>query len=449
MKKIILLLLSMILMFSTLVGCKKGDELVNPVHIMNDFESVVDMQMFKPGRIDSGGWQLQQDYVTSGKYGVRYENYSRAVDGDTSTDPVWTSQTRVYETGEDWSRKMGDAFLITLDVYNPNDIVYAVGIRMTYGNGSTSVTKWVDCAPKQWTTVEYDIQKEFMPQTVINDRTGETAAIVNSISMIFRRLKTNYILYFDALKIYYNSLKVEAVDKTLEAGSMLSFDKSWHVNESFVQGENPQYNPTLLWAKDPDALDRNGVLKIQMLDRTDGSGGNAQPWIEFPGEFFSQKFGASNFGYKELNSDNEEVFVAFEDFTKDWSFCIDMKIPSGYDGSLLFQLYYGAVRFTYKDGWAQLKKLYPDGDYRDKWITLRWTIEELNWGSCDYTGYQNKGWANASTSYFKNLSRIRFELSSRKGAMPYAIYMDNFRMERTSDFPAYETGIPTYPNTTI
>ncbi len=469
MKKIIVLLLSVLFLFSTLAGCKEepenpstggGDQtttettdprLVNPVQIMNDFESILDMQMWKPARMDSGKWELQKDYVKSGENGAKLTTYCKAVDGDASTDPVWTSQCRVFETGEDWSRKMKDAFLITLDVYNPEDVSRQVGIKLNYGNSTSSVMKWVDCAPNAWTTVEYDIQKEYMPYTVVSVRDDIKEVIVNSISMSFRRIKgVDYTLYFDALKIYYNSVEVETVEKTLEADSFLSFDKSWMINESTVNGGNAQYNPTLMWAKDPDALDRGGVMKIQMTDRTnDTAGSSASPWIEFPSAMFSQKFGADKFGYYE-EQNGEKVFVPYENFTNEYSFCMDIKVPSTYTGRIILEFYHlnTGTKYEVRNAIKQLEKLYPtseDGEsgYKDKWVTLSWTLTELNscLGTESSSVKNNIGWADVSTNYFSNLRRLRFELSTNKGDMPSAILLDNFRMEKTENLGRDTSGI--------
>lgn len=273
LKKSICLLLVLTTVFS-FAGCKSNNEedlLKNPVITLNDFETQIELStLAMAGQLGKVELNTDEKYVTNGsksaKVTVIHDPWSY------SDDHVLYQGTDLVVRDEDFSN-FAKTKRITMDVYNANETVEKIGMRLVYETGS-SLSEWFSLTAGEFTTIEYTVARESIPE-VTDD--GEKSNKVKGIEFLFELPdgKDN-LFYLDNLCLYNSFTSVEPLKRSLKTDEIASFDSWWQVASLTVTGGN--YAPHTNWSKSM-SKDVNPLLKLDCVP-----GGSTWPTIRIDTE---------------------------------------------------------------------------------------------------------------------------------------------------------------------
>lgn len=249
------------------------------VIILNDYENHKDLDtMALIGYLGKATLNSDKTYVTSGEKSLKL-----TVDHDTrlSGTPGIYQNTTLTVKKKDYSNfNYTSAF--SLDVYNVQDVDTTLKIKLvyeligyTYTLYKTEVEKSFTLKANQWTRVQYDVAREYIP-------IKEGSSYVKAIEFFFDRDTTKDTYYYiDQLTLYKTSIGFNAIDKTLSYGvpagdgtvvdEICSFDYEWQIKALEFEGTDPHH---VSISKEFTADGRGSALRIDTVD--------SSSWTSFP-----------------------------------------------------------------------------------------------------------------------------------------------------------------------
>ncbi len=447
MKRLFLIILSAIMVTASLVGCAGDgassdgstppkDKITNPVLTWNAFDSYADLWMFETGRT-FGDLSLNKDsqYIVDGEGSGKATICAQEdvyLAGDTTYLPTLKTPTKKipdYGVYTDDNSDFSMVSLVSFDVYNPNDFDTTAAIKLFYNASTVSIPEYQVVKAKSWTTIKCPVQREFIPETVIDNRTGALGKKVEFIQLLFIRYDFEYTLYLDNLCFYKELTEAEDASTTLKTDEVCSFDEYWQYKKFSIKSEYSKMDPTVEWIRDPNFDNRGGMLKVVTTDRSKDTSGSGYPTILLPSDCFTERFNST---FAKLYDEND-------------LFCIDVRIEDIVKIDRFYiELYYGGVYFTSKtlvcsDTEKVVDELlyYATAD-SDGWYTFKVPVSSLlkHIKEVDKVIDGEKKAVNelqretTLEEGFATLTKLNFCYRSAPGYPSETFYLDSFYMEK-------------------
>ena len=240
-------LITAILMLVSISACNKNIENEEPstnptgmqsVYLVNGFEERADLStMLLNGYLGRVQINEKQEYIKSGTGSAELTVIS---------DPIIVTTPYLYqdlclEKRELDLTDFSNVRSLETELYNPNDKEMRIGIQLVYNATTTGGTKWYSLTPNAWTTVKFNVAREYIPEYTQTDIDGNEKKTLNvdGVNLYFQRGEQDYTLYMDDMRVYTTQKAYSPVTLSLEENEIALFDKDWQV-------EFMQYNPPLL-----------------------------------------------------------------------------------------------------------------------------------------------------------------------------------------------------------
>lgn len=396
MRKLLAIIATILLAFSA-VGCSSNGaqgstpntEPTNPVITLNGFESIMDLNTMSANGV-LGKVKINQDeeFLTEGKQSVKITVTSKPWQTRT---PSLFQATEVKYKNENYT-DFGKVKHVLFDVYNAEETEKQIGVQLAYALGGDvsrfwvsqgSVAKYYTLAAKSWTTVRFDVPREYIPTA--KDADGNEINKVIGINIEFERPQVaDENFYIDNFRLYRSQTSFSAIEMTLKTDEICSFDSLWQMETLTSFGD---IAPTLNLVGNITATGQGTALRMDLpTGEKSGSCG-----------FY---LGSSVISQVDWGSydDNDEL-------------CFDVFVPeTGGLGDLF-------IRMTGNGTWIVDDHYYslPRGE----WITFRYSVARIN-GGLHATGDR----------VFRNMNNFGLYTSLRPSEEVATIYIDNIRMER-------------------
>lgn len=427
MKKAITLVITLVMCLS-LFACAKTDNSAgsggtgnnsqppteNPVVLVNGFEERDDLNMLSV--FDTLGKVTREtenaDFIKSGKASLKVVKIKDRF-GSLSVQNV---TPRIYHAlqnakhGLDYG-DFGKTVAVEADVYNPEDDVQSIGLRLVYTHTYNAVNKagaieWFNLAPKAWTTVRFNVNRESIPVsdggTVDRTKPHKGLRYVEGLDVLFRPLEqVDRTVYIDDLRLYRLVNGISGAGEATEpkADVMVPLNTQDEIN-AFRINADTGYAPVLTPSK-AFTTDKNASVKITVPATLPGT----RHFI------YLQMLKSAFFSHLDFTTYNENDRV-----------CFDVYSPTERDG---VKGYNGSVGFWMSaTGGMFAQKSVPV--VRGNITHASYTVEELkvnNYGNANIVTYDK-----SSFRCFEYTNLIQFSLEAQQEETVF--YIDNIRMER-------------------
>ncbi len=391
MKKIKFIVLAVLLLLSSALtlsaGCSKDNGgLVNPIVIVNNYEETTDLNsVMMYGVLGKVEIQKDKKFVTNGSASAKIIVDKDIYEGNYNHSLRYLFQAMLVEKN-DWDfRDFTFVQCVEYDIYNDTESVQRVGTCLRYNSSSFGANEWTELAPKSWTTVRFNVTREILPITTVQDTQVRKVAGIN---IYFDRQLDGATFYMDAVRIYRTDSPVgEATVSQSKEHEIASFDHLWQINAIEKSGGvvAPEFSLSRAFSTDGGAS-----LKIQ-------TAASSSSWYYV--DFTKTKL------YSSLN---------LKPYKNQDYLCFDMYSPkvNGYSGEINVYIYTSIVGgYVY-----EIKYNISQSNV----INVRIPIADINQSQASLeTGEPN---------VFLYLSKIR--LGMKTGTEKYITYVDNLRIEK-------------------
>ena len=245
MKKTFFLIMAMFLLVSmSACGNNKENEEsttnntgTQSVYVVNGFEERADLStMLLNGYLGRVQINEKQEYIKTGMGSAELTIIS---------DPIVLMTPYLYQDLYLEKKNLdltdfSNIRSVETELYNPNAHEVRIGMQLVYNAKTEGGTKWYSLAPNAWTTVKFNVSREYIPEYTQQDIDGNIKNTLNvdGINLYFDRGEQDYTLYMDDMCVYTTKKTYAPVALSLENDEIAFFDKDWQV-------EFMQYNPPL------------------------------------------------------------------------------------------------------------------------------------------------------------------------------------------------------------
>ena len=399
MRKFIAVLATILLAFSA-VGCSTkdkndgGNESVgatptNPVVTLNGFESNMDLNTISANGV-LGKIQINKDtnFLTEGKQSAKVTVTSKP--WQTRTPSLFQATEIKYK--EENYTDFGKVKHVLFDIYNAENTEKKIGVQLAYTLGGDvsrfwvsagSVAKFYTLQPNAWTTVRFDVPREYIPTA--KDADGNTINKVIGINLEFERPKdADENFYIDNFRLYRSQTSFNAIEMTLQTDEICSFDSLWQMETLTSFGD---IAPSLNLVGNITSTGQGTALRMDLPSgEKAGSCG-----------FY---LGSSVISQVDWDSYDDNDELCFDVYVPETGGCGNFSIRMTGNGTWIVDDYYYSL---------------PRGE----WITFRYSVARIN------GGLHAQG-----DRVFRNMNNFGIYTSLRPSEEIATIYVDNIRMER-------------------
>lgn len=386
----------------------------NPITLVNGFEEVSDLNRLSI--FDTLGKVTREtentDFVKSGKASLkvvkikdRYESLA-----------IQNITPRIYHALQNDAHNLdyGDfakTIAIEMDAYNPEEEVQSIGLRLVYtftynGVNKTGAVEWFNLAPKAWTTLRFEVNRESIPVSdggsVDRTKPHKGLRYVEGLDILFRPLESvDRTLYLDDLRLYrlVNGISSETDATEPKADTLVSLDTQDDIN-AFRINADTNFMPVMAPSK-AFTTDQNASIRFVVPATVPGT---------------------RQFIYLQMQKGSFFPHIDFTTYKDTDRICFEVYSPSEYDG---IQGYEGGIGF-----WLSS----TGGMFTQKLVSIRrgnithasFTVGELR--ENDYNNPNIVVYDKSCFRCFEYTNLIQFSLECKQEVTVF--YIDNIRMER-------------------